>query len=313
MLRDNLLSSKKFYSDDSIVIRVGKVESVYDEYDGLRIKVRVKQDGKKDVSQLDYAFPLLPKTIQSVPKKGEAVLVFYGILGNKESNRYYIGPLISQPQYFNKEYYNPINSTPTSLLVGSINKPLPSISHFNETKGAFPKINDIALVGRKSEDIILKDGEIDIRCGIRGKKAFDENDSTASSSGLIGDVIFNSHSPSYIQLKYKRGITKGNKQTADSVINLVGDKINIISHQDVNYFNLTDQDNLINENELDDIMSKLHQLPYGDILVDVLKKIIDVFSRHVHKYPGLPPLDMFIEEINSIDLEKILSDHVRIS
>ena len=75
-----------------------------------------------------------------------------------------------QPQYFHQEYYNGGRGTSSSLLQGSITNPLETIDHYDETKGSFPETNDIALVGRKSEDIILKDGEIDIRCGIRGQK-----------------------------------------------------------------------------------------------------------------------------------------------
>ena len=55
------------------VIKMGQVESIYDDADGLRIKVRLAQDGDKPISELPYAFPLLPKTLQSVPKEGEGV------------------------------------------------------------------------------------------------------------------------------------------------------------------------------------------------------------------------------------------------
>lgn len=312
------------------LIRIGEVVEVNDEYDGLRIKVRIDQDSKTETKDLPYAFPLLPKTIQSVPKKGEAVLIIVSSLGNKNSIRYYIGPLISQPQFFYDEKYNGGFGTSNSLLQGSISKPLESISHYNETKGSFPEINDVALIGRKSEDIILKDGEIDIRCGIRGKKLFDYQlpnkvlsleeikNGTKADSGSItplqGDVVFNTQSPAYLQLKYQRGLCKGNKQIADSVINLVADKINLISHKDAEHHNLTDQENLINPNELDEIMSKLHQVPYGDLLVDALIKIRNGLVNHVHSYPGKPPV-MCSNMINvmGVELDKILSENVRIS
>ena len=75
-----------------VVLKMGQVESVLDSADGLRIKVRLAQDGMVGLNELPYAFPLLPKTIQTVPKVGECVLVITSILGNNESNRYYIGP-----------------------------------------------------------------------------------------------------------------------------------------------------------------------------------------------------------------------------
>jgi hypothetical protein len=239
-------------------------------------------------------------------------------LSNKNSIRYYIGPLISQPQFFHQEYFNGGRGSSNSLLQGSLTKPLETIDHYDETKGSFPETNDIALVGRKSEDIILKDGEIDIRCGIRGQKLFDEFSpkyyDIDNFSALKGDVIFNKTSPAYLQLKYKRGLCKGNKQSADSVINLVADKINLISHKDKESFDLTDQKELIISENLDDIMSRLHQVPYGDVLKEILINVYNAIKNHKHPYPGLPPVSCpFIIRLDLNDLEYLLSEHVRIS
>ena len=176
------------------------------------------------------------------------------------------------------------------------------------TNGAFPQTNDIALVGRKGEDVILKDNEIDIRCGIRTQAVEGDN------GNLLGEVVFNKQSPSYIQLKYGSNLTVEKGQEANSLINLVADKINLISHKDKNFFNLTDNQTLIPSSDLDDIMSKLHQLPYGDILLDVLRKIINALANHVHPYPGLPPCkDQYITSMLGCDLQSILSENVRIS
>lgn len=291
---------------NEILIKMAQVESVIDDADGLRIKARLSQDGSIATKDLPYSFPLLPKTIQCVPKVGEGVLIFFSEVGNNLSNRFYIGPVLSQPQFQEYESYFYGRGSTLSLLQGGSVKPLEKISNYDATRGAFPKVNDIALIGRKTEDVVLKDGEIDIRCGIRGKAAHHES--------LLGDVIFNTQSPSYIQLKYKKGLVTSENREADSVINLVADKINLISHKDKNYFNLTDQEELIKETELDSIMSQLHQLPYGDILLEVLLKIRDAIVNHVHPYPGLPPcLDQYIVSLNGTDFNKILSDNVRIS
>jgi hypothetical protein len=301
-----------------VVIRIGEVISVDDEYHGMRIKVRLEQDNGVTSDQIPYAFPLLPKTLQSIPKIGEAVLIILSTLSNKNSIRYYIGPLISQPQYFHQEYYNGGRGTSSSLLQGSLSKPLETIDHYDETKGSFPETNDIALVGRKSEDIVLKDGEIAIRCGIRGQKLFDvsspEYYDIDKFSSLKGDVVFNKTNPAYLQLKYQRGICKGNKQVADSVINVVADKINLISHKDRESFELTDQKDLIVPENLDNIMSKLHQVPYGDVLKETLTNVYAAIKNHTHQYPGLPPVECpFILKLDLKDLENLLSEHVRIS
>lgn len=293
---------------NNIIIKKAQVESIIDDADGLRIKARTKQDELKEISELPYAFPLLPKTLQTVPKVGECVLVIFSQLDNNDSDRYYIGPIISQPQYNYYDSYAYGKGSAVSLLQGNSTRPLEKISNYDITTGAFPNTNDISLVGRKGEDIILKDNEVDIRCGIRTQAT------DGSNKNLLGDVIFNSQSPAYIQLKYGNSITSAKGQEANSLINLVADKINLISHKDKNFFNLTDNKELIPSTDLDKIMSNLHQLPYGDILVDVLTKIINALANHVHPYPGLPPCkDQYIMSMLGCDLQSILSENVRIS
>lgn len=290
------------------VIKMAQVESVEDDADGLRIKARLSQDGMKTTSELPYSYPLLPKTFRIVPKVGEGVLIFLSELGNNDSNRYYIGPIISQDQKLNFDQYDYGRGTALSLLQGGEIEPLTKLSKYEDTNGSFPKVGDVSVVGRKSEDIILKEDEIDLRCGIRTKPI------NESDKNLVGDILFNRINPSYIQLKYKKGIGFSKNQEADSIINLVADKINIISHKDVNSFNLTDKEELIKTSEMDDIMTKLHQLPYGDVLVKVLEIIRNAITNHVHPYPGMPPcIDTYVTELLGTDFNDILSNNVRIS
>lgn len=298
------------------IIKKGHVVSVDDSTDGLRIKVRLDIDDRTPIDELPYSFPLLPKTFQSVPKVGEGAFVITTMSAGKESQRYYLGPIISQPQYMNMCSYENGRGPAMNNIKGGLIGPLEKISNYKETFGAFPETNDVAMVGRGSQDIVMKNNEsltsneLDIRCGIRKKSMYDK----VIDSSLIGNVIFNNTDPAYIQLKYKKNITKEQNQEANSVINLVADKINVISNQDENGLSLTDPDTLIKEEDLDNIMSKLHQLPHGDTLVDLLRKIIMAILTHVHPYAGMPTcINGYTEEIASYDLDKILSKHVRIS
>lgn len=304
-------------SDSQAIIRIGHVESVDDKSDGLRIKVRLDQDKNTPLNELPYAFPLLPKILQCVPKVGEGALVMTQTIDNKFSQRYYIGPIISQPQYQEMCNYAYGTGDAGSLLNGGVIEPLEKLSNFGEkTKGSFPETNDVAIVGRESQDLIMKHNqsssdEIDIRCGIRKDAAFTGDNDNES---LRGKVIYNSVDPAYIQLKYREALTTRDKQACNSMVNVVADKINIISNQDANHFNLTDTDCLINEEELDDIMSKLHRLPYGDELVYLLDLIIKAIASHVHPYNGMPPvIHGYTQQIVEYNLEKLLSEHVRIS
>ena len=107
-------------------------------------------------------------------------------------------------------------------------------------------------------------------------------------------------------------------QEASSVINVVADKVNIVSHQDENHFNLTNNKELVPENEMDDMMEKLHEITLGDKLIKLLEKMIVAIYSHVHPCAGMIPVeDQTITEIKPYGIEKlydeILSKHVRIS
>lgn len=292
--------------EGTVVLVEGKNDST-NEADALRVKVRLKDDGNVNVSDLPWCFPLLPKSIQSVPKEGECVLVITSCLNNNFSNRFYIGPVISQPQYNGYCPYDNGNGPALSLLQGgNDNQILKKISKFSDTKNAFPNYDDVAIIGRDTEDVILKDGEINLRCGIRSES----NDNT---DDLKGKVILNTISPAYIQLKYKQSIAKDKNQRANSLVNIVGDKINLMSNQVNVYENGKD---ILNPDDMDSLMSKLHRLPYGDVLVKTLEIMRKAIINHVHNFPGTtPPIpyESVLELQQPITEDKLLSKDVRIS
>lgn len=289
--------------DKNVVIRWGQVMSVNDQYDGLRIKAKIRDDNNGLTDELPWAFPLLPKSLQVVPKVGEMVLIIAEDSKNTLSNRYYIGPVISQPQFNYKDSYLYGYGTAPSLLSGGQIGPKETITHIPSSQGAFPATNDIAIVGRKGEDIVLKDDEIDIRCKIRD------------------GVNFNDIDPAYIQLKHKAGDHEGETQ-GNSFVNVVADKINLIgldrgSAKDGSRegITLTDNKELIPEAEFENIMGKLHKVPYGDLLVEVLNLLRQAIVQHVHASNGksLCPDPNFYNKLVSYDFDKINSKNVRTS
>jgi hypothetical protein len=48
-------------------------------------------------------------------------------------------------------------------------------------------------------------------------------------------------------------------------------KINLTHENGSPRFNLTNQDNLISDSELDKMLSEAHQLPFGDVLLEYLR------------------------------------------
>lgn len=314
----------------AFIIKIGHVESTNsDPYGELRIKARLKEDGSGEVP---WAFPLLPKQFQVVPKVGEGVFILSESTSNKDGNRYYIGPIISQPQFNTKCNYSYGRGEAASGLQGHSLEPLPNINMDSRTNGSFPEIGDVSVVGRDSQDIIMRhdnnddSDEVNIRCGIRKEDTLSKNDKGIAQN--IGKIIFNDVDPAYIQLKYKQGLgTKVENYDANaeqkieqpsktnSAINIVADKINLIGVGDETLnVKKTDSKSLIQNENMDQLMSELHQLPKGDVLVKCLKLIIDALLTHTHNYNGLPPtVCEYVLSLYNFDLSEILSDYVRIS
>jgi hypothetical protein len=309
--------------NNGFVISVGTVREVEnvkskDGYDGLRIRASLYQDecGNKKIKTEDipWAFPLLPKVFQSVPKKGEAVLIFSKNKHPKDSTqRYYIGPIIAQPQYFS--YSQKENAT--ALLKQSDSNPIAKMTHLDDTRGAFPNENDIAVIGRGREDVTLKyddktkTSEVDIRAGIRTEPL------NSINPNIIGNIIFNDVDPAYIQLKYKNGLATKGENSANSIINMVANRINIMSNKDSNIaHNLNDKDMLVVESKMDEIMDSLHQVPMGDKLVELLTIMKGAIMHHVHPWAGMEQCGDwpgYIKKLDGYDIDSILSDYVRIS
>lgn len=306
-------------------------QEISDNYGGLRIRVEVEGDyvgdsktdpNYPDYSLLPWCFPLLPKTFQSIPKLGEAVIVFVADLGAPtDSQRYYIGPVISQPQFNNYcsgPQFNAYHSggDATSLLDKADKKPLEAVNKEPNTVGSFPRPSDVAVIGRGKEDVILRHGiddssEIQLRAGIRGEPTNDPN------PNMKGDIIFNDVDPAYIQLKHKKNLTAGENLEANSVINIVADRINIMSNKDNNIAdNIKNRDSLVSDGKLNDVMVSLQPVPLGHNLFDLLSIMKMCILHHVHPWAGMEQCGDwggYIKELEKFDLERILSKYVRIS
>lgn len=282
-------------------VRISKVVSVDDNQDGDRIKVKLFPEDN-DIGTIDglvYAYPLLPKMLHLKPKVGEAVFIITANSENGNSQRYYIGPLISQPTHLEYESYY---MDSTSMLKNSYTAPDPAPSMNPQTKGAFMGPNDVGLEGRKNTGLQLTDNDVRVKAGVK----ITGNDRR--------DVIFNSKNPSYLKLKYyDREQSAGGRQY-NSTATLVADQINLIGTNSKDYFNVTDREELISDEDMKKIIEKAHKLPYGDVLIEFLSMFRQAFLKHVHPFPTLPPsLDAIGENVRAYDLQKILSETVKIN
>lgn len=305
-------------NDNEVVLTIAKVREVENVYskdgaDGHRVRAEFFQDHAKNIEDIPWAFPLLPKMFQSVPKVGEAVLLITDRLQDTKSQRYYIGPIVSQPQFM--EYC--LKEDATTLLQSADRKPIGMISNNDATRGSFPNVNDVAVVGRGEEDVTLKyDGttkssEVAIRAGIRQEPQYSEGED------IKGNVIFNETDPAYVQVKRKNSIASKGGHEANSLVNIVADRINIMSNRDdaVSH-NLHDKKTLVAEEKMDDIMDSLHQVPMGDKLVELLELMRGAIMNHVHPWAGMRQCgdwQEYVNKLSSYDIPSILSDYVRIS
>ena len=157
----------------------------------------------------------------------------------------------------------------------------------------------------------VNESEIQLRAGIRSEATNESN------PNMIGNIIFNGTDPAYIQLKYKKGLAKKQNQESNSIINMVANRINIMSNKDDNIaHNLRDQNLMIADEKMDEIMSQLHQVPMGDKLVELLKIMKGCIMHHVHPWAGMEQCGDwggYINKLDGYDIESILSKYVRIS
>lgn len=294
-------------NNDNTIIKIAEVKSVIDDADGMRIKVRlVPEDNSISLDKnLPYAFPLLPKQIHVSPKVGECVFVILANQGESEGNRYYIGPIISQPQMLNKDNYS--NLSAVSLLKGNeVVSPLEAPSVNPEINGSLPEYEDIAIQGRQNTDIILKNNEMRIRCGMRNNPLLPQPE----------NLFFNKQNPAYIQMKYMKNKVKYNNNssynTYGSVINVVADRINLLTHDSESSYTLTDENELIPEDVLNDIMNNGHPFVYGDRLINFLTKLLNVVATHTHPFPNDPPYnDVKMTDVTTTNLNTLLSKTIK--
>jgi hypothetical protein len=305
------------------MVFIGKVERNNDDSDdGERIRVRLVNTDAR-TSNIEYAWPLLPKIMHIKPKEGEAVLIFC-INDNPNEQRFYLGPITSQYQHLYRDYFD----YGATKLIGGNGTPDTAISNIPKTHGAFATNDDVAIYGRKNSDIIIGDSDIRIRCGV---KLVGTKDTT--------DISFNKANPSFIKLRYHEtpmDMTKPswnsgsfeskNAGKLESSVNIIGQEINLISTESGEpYANVGNTDikdrhseNKGNEGisdvDLIKFISAAHPVPYGDRLVEFLYIFMEAFKHHTHRYHQMMPVvDITMTKLNKYNLNDILSKNVRLN
>jgi hypothetical protein len=128
-------------------------------------------NGKWSIKDPLIFLPLLPYFVNQVPKIGERVLILY--FNNSKQNlrdRFYlIGPYSSPTKIQNEDY----SSSRTHLSSGTQNdrRKYPNIKNLDGTyadvtnQGVFAEPDDVALKGRGTSDLIIKENDVLLRAG----------------------------------------------------------------------------------------------------------------------------------------------------
>jgi len=165
-------------------------------------------------------------------------------------------------------------------------------------------------VNSRQEALLSAKSFIDSNKGSRWLIKSKSNDLINLYKGSDGIAKFTSE-PIEVRKKIKEVKLESNKSEKTSVINIVGNKINLISHDGEHTFNLTDPKNLITDDEQIKINNGAHPLVYGDVLVEFLDLVKKYVQLHVHPYHGLTADPSTVTtNVLSFDLNKILNKNI---
>jgi len=102
-----------------------------------------------------------------------------------------------------------------------------------------------------------------------------------------------------------------NDEKKSSVINIVANKINLISHDGDNTFELANPKSLITDDEQEVINNDAHPMVYGDKLLEFLELVKKYVNLHVHPYHGMSPDNDEVKlDVLRYDLDGILNKNI---
>lgn len=97
-----------------------------------------------------------------------------------------------------------------------------------------------------------------------------------------------------------------------SVINVVANKINLLSHDGPKNFELANPKGLITDDEQEKINNESQSIVYGDKLVEFLELVKKYVSLHSHPYHGLPAdPSKLTNDVTGFNLNNILNKNIK--
>lgn len=266
------------------------------------------------------ALPLLPEFMHVRPKPGEQVLLFLENPSDPTSNRYYIGPLISQQTKLNMESFEDSNRAMYNRNSFDGNQIGTGASTKNDQDAGelFAKQDEIAFQGRENGDLVIGKDFVKIRTGIFESPSFRENKRIPCQIELkiVNQPLDAQERGVFNNVPGLFGVFESFSQQ-----NITATNINLISPDG----SFRKQDRINAEMSYNPKLAdygtmamKLQPSVLGDDLVDVLYNIINFLVTHFHQPQNPPTLNAFGYELlkfkSKIPLsQKILSKKVRLN
>jgi hypothetical protein len=331
----NVLDTNPYKKNLFKTAQIAIVKGIRDEYGFGRIQVDIpatpsiggtgrEKDDKGNIKYTE-AIPLIPKHLSVIPKVGEAVIIF-AFEGGMTQDYFYIGPLISSLDFLKFDDGSINARRMLSYGMGKINPPVTSVKTNSniipDMKGVFSDPEDITIQGRYNTDIIQKENEVLIRAGKFTNSKKGENNNPY-------DFKFNKTTQGFIQIKNNFNFsTDKNVKTLGTVTNIVSNKINLLTYGGSPNI-ILNQDDLLSKDQLNNLMSNdrniaAHPIPFGDILLDMLKLLKKGITSHVHSSHGKKAEDIkadgnergvmetFEQEFGKLE-KTLLSKNIRIN
>jgi len=268
-------------------IYYGEVMSIVDDTDGGRIKVRIPElDNRTADSDLPDCSPMHPKFFHVYPQVGEMVRVFVQDTNLPMRSRFWVGPIISQPQKigFDSKY------TALSTTELGLTRPSKAPSTYPNADGVYPTKTDVAILGKVNTDIILKENQVHLRAG--------KHDD--------GDVLtLNIKNPAHIGMVYEPLDGVNNEFYSNTIIQ--SDKIALISHDGKPQFKaarMTAEDRAR-------VFAEGHPIARSDVLIEALEVIRVALLTHIHPYPKTPvDKTAIIKKLEELQFELISQKNI---
>jgi hypothetical protein len=286
-LKTDIYKSKLGTENRTRTIFWGEVISVEDPTDGGRIKVRIPDfDNKKTNENIPYAYPLLPKFFHLYPQEGELVRIIIEDVQFPERSRFWLGSIISQPHKIGYDSIYSALST-TNLATSSPDR---APSTFPKAKGVFPEKEDVAIIGKSNNDVILRKNEVELRAG---KHEFN-------------DILsLNKKNPASVRLVFEES---GNTYVS-SVITM-GNRIALISHDGSPKFKASQ----LSFEDSEKIFKEGHPIGRADIIVNIMEIFRRTLIEHIHPYASVPPdKSGVLLDLEKLDFNEILQKNIVIN